>query len=215
LLVAAACLLLLDFAQARAGDQETRTFSVLVDDKKAGDYQLTIVRQNDGSLAASAQSDVRVTILGIPVYTYTYRAREVWKAGRLQHFESDGKEKGKEFAIRADVDGSSLRVVANGNERRTRPDVWMTSCWQLPEARFRNNDVPLLGCDTGADIQGRLQFVGNEQIKVAGQLQTCAHYRITKDVPHDVWYDSHERIVRDEWMSSGHRTVVEMTGLRH
>ena len=200
--------------QARAADVETRIFTVGVDGKKAGDYQLTISRLADGSLATSAASDVRVTILAIPVYTYTYRGREVWKGGRLQHFESSGKEKGKEFAIRADADGSTLRVVANGVERRTRPEVWMTSCWQLPEARYRNREVLLLGCDTGADVQGHLQFVASESIKVAGQMQTCAHYRVMKDVVHDVWYDGQERMVRDEWVSSGHRTVVEMTERR-
>jgi hypothetical protein len=214
LVAAAATLLTVGLSQAGAGDIEIRRFTVGVDGKKAGDYQMHIQRGADGTLTFSAQSEVRVTILAIPVYTYSYRAREVWKGGRLQSFESSGKEKSKEFNIRASLDGSALRVVANGQERRTRPDVWMTSCWQLPEARFRNNAVPLLGCDTGADLQGRLEFVAKEQIEIAGQTMSCAHYRVTKDVVHDVWYDAQERMVRDEWLSSGHRTVVEMTDIR-
>jgi hypothetical protein len=214
LVVAVAGLLTLGVAHARAGDIETRAFTVQVDDKKAGDYTLVITRQPDGSLVSLAQSEVRVTILAVPVYTYSYRGREVWKGGRLLHFDSNGKEKGKEFNIRLDLDGSTLRVQANGTERRTRPDVWMTSCWQLPEARYRNNAIVLVGCDTGADIQSRLQYVGTEQIKVAGQTQTCTHWRIMKDAMHDVWYDAQERVVRDEWLSSGHKTVVELTAVQ-
>jgi hypothetical protein len=48
---------------------------------------------------------------------------------------------------------------------------------------------------------------------VAGQEISCTHYCVNKDVPHDLWYDAQERLVRDEWVSSGHRTVLEMTDM--
>jgi hypothetical protein len=213
-LLAATATLLLGASGARAADAETRSYTIQVDGKKAGEYQLLIRTQDDGSVSVAAQSDVRVTVLGITGYSYGYTGQEVWHQGRLQHFASSGKENGKDFAVHADVDGSALRVQANGQERRSRPDVWTTSCWQLPEARYRNNEVWLLGCDTGVETHSRLQFVGNEQIAVAGQVQACAHYRVMKDAAHDLWYDAQERLVRDEWVSSGHRTVVELTNLR-
>jgi len=211
--LAAAGILVFGLPQARAAGIETRTFAIQVDGKKAGDYQLTIQSQPDGSLNVSARSDVCVRVLGVPVYTYSYRAQEVWKAARLQHFQSSGKEKGKDFAVQADLDGQALRVRANGQEQRVRPDVWTTSCWQLPEARYRNNDVTLLGCDDGKDRQSRLQYVGTEQIQVAGQTMTCTHYKVMKDALHELWYDAQERLVRDEWVTDGHRTVLELTGL--
>jgi hypothetical protein len=215
LLLAAAALQALGLAQAAAADTETRIFAVNVDGKKAGDYQMVIQRQDDGTVVFQARSDVRVTLLAIPVYTYSYQGREVWKAGALQHFQSTGKEKGKDFAIRADLDGSTIKVVANGQEGHVPADVWMTSCWQLPPARYRNADVQLLGCDTGVIIKSRCEYVGTEQIKVLGQVQNCTHYRVMKDAMHDIWYDAQERLVRDEWTSNGHKTVVEMTDLGH
>jgi hypothetical protein len=210
----AAVVALLAAGQVRAADVETRTFTVQVDGKKAGDYQLVIGRAADGTTTVSAQSEVGVTILAVPVYTYSYRATEVWKDGRLQHFLSKGKEKGKEFDVRADLDGVTIRVQANGAEHRTRADAWPTSCWQLPPAAYRNNAVMLMGCDTGADRLSKLEYVGAEKLTVAGQMQTCTHYRVMKDALHEIWYDAQERIVRDEWTSSGHKTVVVMTGAR-
>ena len=65
------------------------------------------------------------------------------------------------------------------------------------------------------NLYGRLDFVGTEKVQVAGQEMTCTHYRVAKDVPHDIWYDAQERLVRDAWVSGGHRTVVEMTGVQH
>jgi hypothetical protein len=202
-----------DLPGARAGDVETRTFAVQVDGKKAGEYTLNVQRESDGTLTVTGRSEVRVTVLLIPVYTYSYNAREVWKGGRLQHFASSGKEKGKEFNIRADLQGPTIHVVANGESRRVRPEVWTTSIWQLPESRLRNGVVWFLGCDTGLEFEGRCQFVGKEKLTAAGQEMSCTHYRVVKDVVHDVWYDAQERMVRDEWTSNGHRTVLELTDL--
>jgi hypothetical protein len=214
LAVTAAGALILGLPRAQAADLETRNFSVSVDGKKAGEYKMVIQKQPDGSVVLYAASDVRVTVLAVPVYTYSYRGKEVWKDGRLQHFESKGKEKGKEFSVRADADSTAIRVVANGYGHSAVLDVWTTSCWQLPPAKFRNNAVVMLGCDTGADYPSRLQYVGTEKIAVAGQEMTCTHYRVNKDVPHELWYDAQERLVRDEWVSGGHRTVLEMMEVR-
>ncbi len=107
-----------------------------------------------------------------------------------------------------------MHVVANGKEHTVELDVWTTSCWQLPVAKYRNNAVAMFGCDNGAAFSSRLQFVGNEKIVVAGQEMSCTHYRVNKDVPHDVWYDAQERLIRDEWVSGGHRTVLEMNQMQ-
>jgi hypothetical protein len=212
-MLAAAGVLTLGLSQARAGDQETRNFSISVDGKKAGDYKMIIQKQLDGSVVLFANSNVRVTVLAVPVYTYNYTGKEVWKDGRLKHLESTGKEKGKAFAIRADADSTALHVFVNGSEHTAVLDVWTTSCWQLPPAKYRNNSVMMLGCDSGAAFDSKLQFVGTEKITVAGQEMSCTHYRVTKDVPHDLWYDAQERLVRDEWTSSGHRTVLSLTDM--
>jgi hypothetical protein len=215
LLVLGAALLWLDLPRARAADPEARDFAILVDGKNAGNYHITIQNQPDGSVAMSAQSNVRVTILAVPVYTYSYTGMEVWKANRLQHFVSSGKENSKTFAIRAEAAADGLHVNADGQEHITRPDIWTTSCWHLPDAAYRNQLITLMGCDNGLDISGRLQFVGTETIQVAGQPMTCSHYQVLRETAHDVWYDVQERLVRHEWTSDGHHTVLEMTGLRH
>jgi hypothetical protein len=213
-LLVGAMMLALGPSPVRAVETEVRQFTIQVDGKPAGNYQMTIHRQIDGTVSLTAQSDVRVTILAIPVYTYSYSGQEVWKDGRLLRLESSGSEKGKPFSVSALSQNNVLVVTANGQQHTTRPDVWTTSCWQLPGAAFRNQDVPLLGCDNGTDIPGHLQYVGAEQLTVAGQAQTCAHYRVMKTEPHDLWYDAQERLVREEWDSGSHHTVLEMTQIQ-
>jgi hypothetical protein len=72
----------------------------------------------------------------------------------------------------------------------------------------------MIVCDSGEQISGRLEHVGSVEMSVAGSKQLCTHYRVTKDVVHDVWYDAKERIVREEWTSNGHTTVLELTEIR-
>lgn len=199
---------------ARAADLETRVFAINVDGKKCGDYFLTIGRHEGDVVVVAAQSNVKVTKLGITFYEYSYRGQEVWKGARLMSLETSSKEKGKDSSVSAKLDGQTLLVKANGSEKRVRADAWTSSCWRLPESSFRNNSVPLLVCDSGAEMAGRLEYVGTEEISVAGVKQTCTHYRVMKDVLHDVWYDANERLVRDEWTSNGHTTVLEMTQLK-
>lgn len=198
---------------AVAGEPQKRDYAVLVDGKPMGEYHAVIQQADDGTVTLKVQSDVRVTVLAVPVYTYTYVAQEVWKNGRLLHFESNGKEDSKMFAVAADLNGDTLRVTANGTSSQVRPDVLLTSCWQLPVPGMRNVPVPMLSCDSGVVTTGELDFIANEKLMVAGQELVCAHYRVTKNnILHDYWFDGQERMVRDEWLPRGnHRTVLELT----
>ncbi len=210
-----ASLLLAGAGRARAADAEVRDFSIKVDGKTAGEYHMTILHQEDGTTSMSAKSDVRVTVLLVTAYSYSYHGQEVWKSGKLQHFESAGKENSKAFAVSANAEGEGLRVKANGQEKVIRPDVWTSSCWQLSDTALQTKVVSLMGCDSGQVTTGHIEYVGSERIKVAGQEQVCGHYRLMRDVPYELWYDAQKRLVKQEWVSNRHRTVLELVKISH
>src|SRR5437660_183171 len=84
---------------------------------------------------------------------------------------------------------------AHGEGRAVRPDVWTTSCWRLPGAQYRNRALTLLDADTGQEIAGHLQYVGQSQVKVGEQWQDCVHYRVTGGKKLELWFDAQERLV--------------------
>jgi hypothetical protein len=199
---------------ASAANIEFRDFTVSVDGKGAGEYRMTITAQDNGTLVMTGKANVTVRKYFL-TYTYSYSGVEVWQGKRLLRLESTANDNGKPYTLKAVAEGSALRVEANGQQRSSRPDVWTTTYWQLPEPRFRNGPVPLLDADTGRAIDGRMQNVGATQIQVAGAVQNCPHYRITGDkLQVDVWYDTQERMVRQESLEDGHLTVLELAGLR-
>ena len=205
--------LLADVATAHAADVEARDFSVTVDGKAAGNYHMVIQRRDDGSFVMGAQADVTLKYVVIS-YNYKYRGTEVWKDGRLLQLDSATDDDGKKYTVNAVAEGNGLRVKANGYERLAKADVWLSTYWKLPDAKYRNAAVPLIDADTGRDLNATLQLVGNEQIKVAGQSVSAAHYRLAGDVKVDLWYDAQERMLRQDSLEDGHRTVLELTRLR-
>ena len=48
-----------------------------------------------------------------------------------------------EFAMRKGISDEVARTGFVGQQSRA--DAWTTSCWQLPDARWRNQAVPLMG----------------------------------------------------------------------
>src|SRR5262249_47190703 len=198
----------------QAADTEAREFACLIDGKRAGDYKLTLARQDDGTVTATLQAEMRVTKFGVTVWHYSYRGTEVWKNGRLQRLESNCDDDGKKYTVNVVAEANGLKVNVNGQEHTSPADAWLTSFWQLPGAAYRNAPVALLEGDNGKDIKGHLQMLGTAQVSAAGQVMNCTRARVTSTVPHELWYDAQERIVRQEWTEDGHKVILELTRLQ-
>jgi len=213
LVCAALSLLIAGGTAARAADTETREFTVLVDSKPAGSATMNIQRQDDGNTVVSCETKVEVRVL-IKRYVYNCQSREVWKEGRLQQFGSNCYDDGKRFQVSATTQADGVPVRVNGRERTVKPEVWLSSYWTLPDAKIRNQVIPVLDADNGRDLQFRIQHIGATQMAVAGQMQNVEHYRLTGSKQVDLWYDASQRLVREAFVEEGHPTVLELTRIR-
>jgi hypothetical protein len=198
---------------ARAADIETRDFTVLVGGKRAGEVHMTIHRQDNGQINMRCDTDIRVNML-LKQYKYVYRGLEVWKDGRLIRFDSNTDDNGTRYIVSAVAEATGLRVRANNVERMAKPETWLTSYWSLPDPRLRNQLLPIIDADTGKDLDGKLQFIANEKRVIAGQMVPVNHYKLTGKVNIDLWYDGSDRLVRQEWLEQGHRTLLELSRVR-
>jgi hypothetical protein len=195
---------------ARAEDTEHRRFSVSVDGKPSGEARMSITRKDDGSEVMTGQVNVRVKV--IITYTYTFQGNEVWKDGRLLSLQGSCNDNGKRFEVSGTADAEGLRLRVNGSESVVRPDVWTTSYWKLADAKFHNNAVTVLDSDRGELLPRRLQYVGPEEMTAAGQAQKCYRFRVLGGrEPVDLWFDVHHRLVRQDFVEQGHRTVIQLT----
>jgi hypothetical protein len=74
--------------------------------------------------------------------------------------------------------------------------------------------VAIIDADTGHELNARILMVGQEQRTVAGSNQIVQHLRLQGKTVVDLWYDASGRLVRQEWLEEGHKTVLELARLR-
>jgi hypothetical protein len=201
-------------AVERGGDaREVREYTVHVDGKPAGHARIAIEARDDGTTEVSCETEVRVRFL-IFKYRYSFQGREVWKAGRLESLTSRSDDDGKKYELTAVGAEEDLRVTVNGRTSRAPADAWTTSCWQLPPEKRRRGSIPLLDVDTGQQFEGRLQYRGVEEIAAGGETMKVRRYRLTGRVAMDLWFDDADRLVKQDWLEEGHRTVVLLAAVR-
>ncbi len=198
---------------ARAADVETRDFNVFVDGKRAGAAHMTIQKADDGTITMSCDTDITVPVLFF-TYKYSYRGREVWKDGKLQRFDSTCNDDGKRYVVTAAAEEKGVRFKVNNAERIVSRDVWLTSYWSKPDKKMVDKAVPLVDADTGRDLECKVSQVGPEEVTVSGQAMKLQRYKLTGQVEVELWYDSADRLARQEWVEDGHRTIVELTKIR-
>jgi hypothetical protein len=214
LLLAAAVLFCSGLPRAAAGESEVRDYVSTIDGRRAGMYRMTITAQDDGSVTMTGQANISIRVLLVR-YTYTYKGTEVWKGARLQQLQSETNDNGKQYAVSVAADADGLRLRVNNQEGRAPGDAWVTTYWQLPPPKARNQAQTLLDADTGRVLNATLQYVGPSQVSVAGVVQNCAHYRVAGGVQVDLWYDANERLVRQEWVEDNHKAVLDLVRVQH
>jgi hypothetical protein len=199
----------ISLSMAGAAEKETRIFTIRIDGRLAGDYQMTIDRPDDRTFVVNARANALVSYFLIK-YRYSYQGTEVWKDGRLVYLESKTNDDGKQYQVLAEPNGNALRVRVNGTEHASRPDVWTTTYWTLPPVQASAQAIALLDCDTGRELRSTLQYVGTQQLTLPAEVQNCPHYRVTGGVQVDVWYDAQKRLVREVAVDDGHRILLEL-----
>jgi hypothetical protein len=230
----AAALFTLSATTARAAEpreiaHESREFKVSVDGKGRGQCTIEISSRDDGSDHMHIEAALRFNYV-VYEYRYSSKGTEVWKDGRLAWLENTADYNGTKYVIQARTDRTGLRVTVNDKTSQVEPDVWATSYWRLPDRLAQIGEtgvvptggrrpvrkgaaltIALLDSDKGVRLRGEVRRVGAEMLTIAGRKESCTHFKITGDVQVDLWYDADQRLVRQETVESGHKTVMELT----
>src|SRR5262245_36645781 len=170
--------LLLTGTRAVASATEYRDYSIWVDGKESGKSNVSITTHDDGTTIMSGKANVRIS-KAVFAYTYDIQATEWWKGGKLVGLKVSANDNGKRTELSAGLDGKNLRLKVNSTQRLLNADVWVNSFWKLADARFHNNQVPVLDGDTGKEYLGQLQYIGLEKVTVGKDALKCLHFRVT------------------------------------
>ena len=204
-----------DSGEPQEVDRETRVFRIFVDGTERGQCSMQIRHRNDGTDWVGGQAGL---LFNYYIYKYRFSSSgaAVFNDGRLLEMDRTANFNGKQYHVTASVTRQGLSVETNGRSSLNSPELWSTTCYQLPkhwntESSGGVRTVMVLDADKGNRLMGRLQRVGEETLDVAGQQQPCVHYQVTGDVDVHVWYDARLRLVRRESVESGHKVLMELS----
>lgn len=191
-----------------SADVEQRDFSISVDGKAAGSYSMTIEKRDDGVTVQAGRADVRLRVF-LKNFVYTYSGKELWKDGRLLSVEANTNDDGTRYQLRASMTQRGIDVVVNGRLSQAPADAWTMSYWQLPPQNQRN-DLSLLDVDSGRILKGKLGYVGKTAMTIDGKPVDVFQFQLRGNASADLWYDRSDRLVRQETIEEGHRTILEL-----
>jgi hypothetical protein len=212
--IVASSAVLADGREPQAVDRETRVFRIYVDGTERGQCTMQIRHRDDGTDWVGGNASLLFNYI---VYKYRFNSfgAAVFNDGRLIEMDRTANFNGTQYHVTAAASRQGLVVEANGRSSLNSPELWSTTCYQMPkrweaETSQGARSVMVLDADKGARLLGRLQRVGDETLEVAGEQKPCVHYRVTGDVDVHVWYDARLRLVRRQSVESGHKVLMEI-----
>jgi Family of unknown function (DUF6134) len=195
-------------------ERETRVFRIFVDGTERGQCTMQIRHRDDGTDWVGGNASLLFNYI---VYKYRFNSggAAVFRDGRLVEMDRTANFNGTQYHVTAAASRQGLVVEANGRSSLNSPELWSTTCYQLPkqweaEASSGVRSILVLDADKGGRLLGRLQRVGDETIEIAGEQKPCVHYRVTGDVDVNVWYDARLRLVRRQSVESGHKVLMDL-----
>lgn len=199
-------------AASTAAMTEVREFDVLVDNKLAGTHRLSITSQGDVT-TTRVESNVKINFV-VYVYTYRFRATEVWRADGLTQIEVRCEDGGKKTALTAKTDGSHCQVVLNGRQHVTDRSTLTTCYWRLPAPIDQQRAVSIFDVETGLTTSGTVERIGRVTLKIEDRPIACRHFKVTGPSPAELWFDDQDRLVRQTSVEEDHPVELRLRRIR-
>jgi hypothetical protein len=171
-----------------------RSFAVLRGDSDIGRHRVALTRQG-ADLNLDVDVDIVVRVLGVAVYRYEMRNREVWRDGLLQSIDCTVNDDGTRKAVRAARSGDVIEIDATAYSG-TAPGDAATTTYFTPDFLQRRTWI---STDDGAPMTVSAVERGPTTVAAAGGVSATT-WRVSDGAAFDVelHYDA-----RDEWVSIG------------
>ena len=133
------------------------------------------------------------------VYRYEHTSTEVWDQGKLTSLESETRQNGKEWFVKAECDTTQMQVMANDGASVVDGSLFPTTYWNvasLETPRWFNTQF-------GSPLDVNVSPLGPDVVQAAGQPVEALRYNVTgfiaetqKPVNMDLWYGANGQLVK-------------------
>lgn len=192
-------------AAASAQDQPygpTLTFAVYRNGEPIGQHALAF--QHSGpNVTVSTTIDFAVKILGVTVYRYSHRGREMWCDDAFQFASTRTDDNGTKYAVHAQRTANGIDVQRTSGREVMPADMLPTTHWNIRQI----GQTTLLNTQNGSRMHFQVTPLGRERIETATGWLDANHYRYSGDVTKDQWFDDRGRWVKSVFKAFDGSTI--------
>ena len=187
----AVCLVSRLAAASQSPGSEQLDFMVLKDGAPIGHHHIDVIRDGD-DVTVSVKTEIVVTVAYVPVYSFKYDGKEIWRSGRLISLRSTANDDGERHNLFVVAAGDHLDIQNEDGGSTADPRIMPATLWN-PEVTKQS---VLLNPQTGKPMQISVADLGEESITTRrGPLKTH-HFKVSGDLERDVWYAPDGKLVQ-------------------
>jgi hypothetical protein len=194
-----------------AGAARAETYNYTVQHPTFGDigsYTDRIERRPDG-MRIDTTLNIVVRTLGVVVHREEARRSQLWRNGRLVHFEGVTTTNGKTVEVKGEAQGDRFVVESPAGPVTAPADVVVSDPWQATRSGAGTGQATMLATKTGRI--GPVQSSGGDPVRlnVHGIEVPVRHFSYASDKTQDVWVS--ERGIPLQFRTIENGTPIDFT----
>jgi hypothetical protein len=174
------------------------TFTVTRNGGDIGTQTIRFDKKGD-TLNVALQTRIKVKVLFVTAYTFTYDGTETWKDGKLVALESHTDDNGDKVDVAVTKKDGKLVMTSGGATKTLSADIIPTTWWK----RDLVNRKEMLDVLTGKVVKVSFARDGQEKISAGGKEIDAVHYTVSGDIDRDIWFAKDGSIVKQSLKKKG------------
>lgn len=151
---------------------------------RIGRHEVRFTRSGD-RLTVSVESNIRVTVLKIPVFSFNYVGEEIWENNQLTSVMATTTENRDVSKVSMTNDKAGSQLVSPKGTTTVDRLLFASNHWNANVVGSQR----IFNTITGNASVIEMRSMGEEEIATGRGLITSDRYQITGDIQADVWYD--------------------------
>ena len=168
-------------------------FDIYRNNKHIGEHIFSFAK-SDEQISIESEINFIIKKLGIVLYKYHVKGKEVYKDGKLIKFNSRTDQNGKEKYVNLELENDEFIINGSSFKGKTPTNYLLGTWWNhsIVEAEAQISAV------SGRIIKQKVTFLGKETIKIGNKNYKTLHFNFSstdkklkkdKKLNTDVWYE--------------------------
>lgn len=176
------------------------TYTITRKGKPIGTHNINFDRDNN-QLTVNVVSEIRVTVLKIPVFSFDYQATEIWQNDQLVSVNSEVQENNKNTVVSMESTAEKTTLKTAGGQQTVDRLFFSSNHWNPAVTESSRVFNTLTGKASSVNIE-----LIEQQSEVNGRI--ASRYRYTGDIKADVWYDQQGKWMKLQFKGEDGSTIA-------